>query len=139
MQLNSYFQSALEGTLEYRKEYIFNKKNFKRIFRKQSLLEDTRRYLKAISPINSFSLKIIPCWVTDYVIKSEFKERPVVTNLGLSLLNQTELKMPLTNASKVQYMISFYWARVAVLVKSLSNCCSELNYTYPWDKILITE
>lgn len=29
MQLNSYFQFASEGSLEYWKEYIFNKKNLK--------------------------------------------------------------------------------------------------------------
>lgn len=30
MQLNSYFQYVLEGTLEYWKEYEFDKKNLKR-------------------------------------------------------------------------------------------------------------
>lgn len=74
----------------------------------QSLLDDTRGYLKVISAINPSSLKIILSWITDCVIKIEFKERPTVTNLGLSLLHQTELKMPLTNASKVQSIIRFY-------------------------------
>lgn len=59
---------------------------------------------------------IIICWITDDVIKTEFKERPAVTNLGLTLLDQIKLTMPLTNASKLLYIISFYWAMIAVLV-----------------------
>lgn len=64
------------------------------------------------------------------MIKTEFKGRAAVTNPGLSLLDQTELSMPLTNASKVLYIISFYWASVEILVKTLGNYCSALNYTY---------
>lgn len=58
MQLNSYFQSALESTSENWKENIFNKKNLKRRIRRESLLEDTSGYLKVISATNPFSLKI---------------------------------------------------------------------------------